>query len=173
MSVDGVQENPHHWSFDFWNDEIQKYAHDQLFTCDALFMGRVTYEAFAEAWSARAGADEYADRINAMPKYVASRTAQAPLTWNAHLVKGDVAEAFRKLKAEPGQNMLQFGTGELTLALLEHGLIDEIRLLVYPVAVGSGQRTLEKIEKMPLKLIESKTFATGVLALHYAPQKVT
>jgi len=171
MSVDGVEENPQNWSFDYWNDEIQKYAYDQLFASDALFMGRVTYEGFAEAWSSRAGADAFADRMNALPKYVTSRTAKEPLTWNASLVKGDIGEAFTKIKAELGQDVLQYGIGELTQTLIRHGLIDEIRLLVYPVVVGSGQRIFEKIDQTRLKLIETKTFATGVVALHYQPVK--
>lgn len=169
MTLNAVQENAQNWSFDYWNDEIQKYAYDQLFASDTLVMGRATYEAFAEAWSSRAGADEYADRINALPKYVASRTAKEPLTWNANLIKGDVAAEIAKVRQQPGQNILQFGIGELTHTLLRAGLIDEIRLLVYPVAIGGSGHILENIDKTPMKLIETKTFATGVVALHYQP----
>jgi dihydrofolate reductase len=169
MSLDGVKENPHHWSFDFWSDEIAQYAYAQLFATDALVMGRLTYEGFAEAWSARAGADEFADRINNMPKYVASRTAQAPLTWNATLIEGDAATAVAQLKQQPGLDILQYGYGELTHSLLQQGLVDELRLLVYPVVVGSGGRIFEKLDKTPLKLLESRSFATGVVALHYQP----
>jgi dihydrofolate reductase len=171
MSLDGVEENPQNWSFDYWNDEIGKYASDQLFASDALVMGRITYEAFAEAWSSRAGNnDPFTDRINAMPKYVASRTATEPLTWNSTLIKGDVADAIHKLKEQPGQDILQYGCGELTYTMIEAGLVDELRFLVYPVAVGSGGRIFEQVAKTPMKLLSTQAFATGVIAQHYQPQ---
>jgi dihydrofolate reductase len=172
MSLDAVQENPQNWSFDFWNDEIQKYAHDQLFASDTLIMGRETYKGFAEAWSSRAGADAFADRMNALPKYVASRTLKDPLTWNANLIKGDIAQEIAALKAQPGQVILQYGVGELTHTLMQAGLVDEIRLIIFPVAVGSGARVFEKIDKTPMKLIESKPLGRGVIALHYQPEKI-
>lgn len=170
VSSDGVQENPQDWSFDYFNDEIGKYVSEQLFASDALISGRVTYESFAESWSTRS--DEFADRINALPKYVASRTLKAPLTWNSTLIEGDVAETVAKLKAQPGMNILQYGAGELTRTLIQHGLVDELRLVMFPVVVGSGERFLEKIDKVGLKLLESKTFSTGVVALHYQPDGV-
>ena len=171
VSMDSVIDNPQDWVFDYVNDEFFNYARDQLFDCDALIMGRVTYEAFAEAWSARAGADEFVDRMNSLPKYVASRTLKEPLTWNASLIKGDIAKKVAKLKAQKGRNILQFGSGELTRTLLQHGLIDEFRLMVFPVAVGTGKRTFENIQKTPMKLLETKTFNTGVMILHYQPVK--
>jgi dihydrofolate reductase len=169
MTLNGVMENPQNWSFDYWSDELGAYVHDQLFTSDALIAGRVTYEAFAEAWSARAGADDFADRINSLPKYVASRTLKEPLTWNSTRIKGDVAAEIAKLKQQSGQNILQFGSGELTHTLMEHGLIDEIRLIVFPVAVGGGGHIFEKIDKSAMKLLETKIFGTGVIILHYQP----
>lgn len=169
VTLNGVEESPQNWSFDYWNDEIQQYASDQLFASDALIMGRATYESFAEAWSARAGADAFADRINSMPKYVASRTLKEPLTWNSTLMKGDIAGEVAKLKQQPGQNILQYGIGELTYTLMGHGLVDEIRLLVYPVAVGGSGHIFDTIEKSPMKLLEAKPFSTGVVALHYQP----
>lgn len=171
MSIDAVQENPQNWSFPYWNDEIAQYVHEQLFTSDALVMGRITYEGFSEAWSSRAGADDFADRINALPKYVASRTAQEPLTWNSSLIQGDVAQEIAKLKQQPGENILQYGSGELTHTMIEYGLVDEFRLLVFPVAVGSGGRIFEAINQTTMKLLETKSFSTGVVALHYQPQK--
>jgi dihydrofolate reductase len=136
-------------------------------------MGRLTYEGFAEAWSARAGSDVFADRMNALPKYVASRTLSEPLRWNANLIKGNVADEVAKLKAQPGQNILQYGCGELTHTLLEHGLVDELRLLVYPVTVGSGQRLLESFGKTKLNLLSATPFSTGVVAIHYQPVTVS
>src|SRR5690606_2866195 len=171
MSLDGVEDSPQNWSFDFWNDEIGKYASDLLFASDALVMGRATYEAFAEAWSSRAGADAFADRINAMPKYVASRTAKEPLTWNSTLIQGDVVDFIRKLKDQPGQDILQYGCGELTYTMVEAGLVDELRFLVYPVTVGTGARIFENVAKTPMKLLSTHTFSTGVIAQHYQPQE--
>jgi dihydrofolate reductase len=170
-SMDSVIENPQNWVFDYANDEFFNYAREQLFAADALIMGRVTYEGFAEAWSAQAGSNDFADQMNSLPKYVASRTLKGPLKWNANLIEGDVAEEIRKLKEQPGQNILQYGSGELTRTLLQHGLVDEFRILVYPVAVGGGQHIFENIEKFPMKLLEAKPFSTGVVALHYQPLK--
>lgn len=168
-SMDSVIENPQNWVFDYVNDEFFKYASDQLFATDMLIMGRVTYEGFAEAWSARAGADAFADRMNSLPKYVASRTWKGPLTWNANLIQGDVAKEVAKLKEGSGGTILQYGSGELTRTLLQHGLIDEFRVMVYPVAVGAGLRVFESIQQTPMKLLETKTFSTGVVILHYQP----
>jgi dihydrofolate reductase len=169
VSANGVMEDPQNWSFDYWSDELGAYVRDQLFASDAVIAGRVTYEAFAEAWSARAGADDFADRINSLPKFVASRTLKEPLTWNSTLIKGDVVAEIAKLKQQSGQNILQYGTGELTHTLMKHGLIDELRLIVFPVAVGTGGHIFDNIDQTPLKLLETKIFGTGVIALHYQP----
>jgi len=169
VSMDSVIENPQNWVFDYVNDEFFKYASDQLFAADMLIMGRVTYEGFAEAWPARAGADAFADRMNSLPKYVASRTWKGPLTWNANLIQEDVVKEVAMLKDGSGGSILQYGSGELTRTLLQHGLIDEFRMMVYPVAVGMGLRIFENIEQTPMKLLETKTFRTGVVILHYQP----
>ena len=168
-SLDGVIEDPQNWVFDYVNDEFFKYASDQLLATEALIMGRVTYEGFADAWSARAGADAFADRMNSLPKYVASRTLRGPLTWNANLIQGDVAKAVAKLKEGSGGHILQYGSGELTRTLLQHGLIDEFRVMAFPVAVGKGLRLFESIAQTPMKLLETQTFSTGVVILHYQP----
>ncbi|HEX2905556.1 MAG TPA: dihydrofolate reductase family protein [Phototrophicaceae bacterium] len=169
VTLNGVMENPHLWSFDYMNEEIMKYAYDQLFASDALIMGRQTYEGFAEAWSARAGADAFADRMNNLPKYVASRTLKAPLTWNAQLLQEDIVTAVSQLKQQPGQNLLQYGSGELTHTLIQKGLVDELRLLVYPVIMGSGKHIFEDLDKTALKLLDVKCFSSGVVAQHYQP----
>jgi dihydrofolate reductase len=170
MTLNGVEENPQNWAFDYVNEEFMTYARDQLFAADALIMGRITYEAFAEAWSSRAGADEYADRINALPKYVASRTVKDGLTWNSNLLGSDIVAEVTKLKQQPGADILQYGIGELTYTLLEHGLIDELRFMVFPVVVGKSGHIFDQIDRANLKLLESKTFSTGVMILHYQPQ---
>jgi dihydrofolate reductase len=171
VSMDMAIDNPQNFVFDYVNDEFFTYAREQLFESDALIMGRITYEAFAKAWSERAGADEFADRMNSLPKYVASRTLKEPLTWNANLIKGDVVKEVAKLKEQDGKNILQYGSGELTHTLLKAGLIDEFRLMVFPTAIGAGQRPFAEMEKVPMKLLESKTFNTGVVILHYQPLK--
>ncbi|MDX1992183.1 MAG: dihydrofolate reductase family protein [bacterium] len=173
VTLDGVMENPQDWSFPYWSDEIGRYAYEQLFSTEALLMGRATYEGFSQAWAERAGTDEFADRMNSLPKYVASTTLQ-DTTWNASVIQGDVAEAVKQLKQQPGQNILKYGGGQLLRTLMEHDLVDEHRLLVYPVVVGSGERIFDQAGltgMASLKLIETKPFSSGVVALHYAPAR--
>ena len=120
VTLDGSISDPQTWSPPYWDDEHAAYASKLLFAADALVLGRATYEGFAAAWPSRSG-DPYTDRINDMPKHVASRTLRET-TWNATVLEGDAAEAIAALKAEDGGDLLKFGTGELDRALLEHGL---------------------------------------------------
>jgi dihydrofolate reductase len=106
-----------------------------------------------------------------MPKFVASRTQKGPLQWNATLIKGDTAEEIGKLKQQPGKSLLQYGVGPLTHTMLEHGLVDELRVLVYPFAFGEGPRIFDHMGVQTLKLLDTKTFSSGVVALHYQPQR--
>jgi dihydrofolate reductase len=172
-SVDGGMggENADFWPqiFPFQSADVKKYLNELLFMPDALVMGQKTYEFFATVWPTRQGED--ADRINTMPKYVASRTLKEPLRWNATLIKGDVAEEIRKLKQEPGKSLLQYGVGELTHTMLKHGLVDELRILVYPFAFGEGPRMFDHMGINTLKLLDTRTFSSGVVALHYQPQQ--
>jgi dihydrofolate reductase len=168
MTLDGVIESPQDWSPRYWDDEHAAYARKLLFAADGLLLGRATYEAFAQAWPARSG-DEYTDRINAMPKFVASRTLQEA-TWNATIIRGDVAEEVERLKREPGQDILKFGTGELDRTLLANSLIDELHVWVFPVLVGKGQGLTDGIETTHLNLVETTTFASGIVVLTYAPK---
>lgn len=168
MSLDGVIENPM-WTMDYWNDEIAAFQTKDLLSADALLLGRETYEGFAEAWSARSG-DEFTDRMNSLPKHVASRTLQtAPTTWNATVIQGDAAEGIRQLKQQPGQNILKYGGGELLATLLQHNLLDELHVIVYPVVLGSGVRLFEDGSTAKFDLVETKPFSNGVLALVYKP----
>ncbi len=107
--------------------------------------------------------------MNSLPKYVASRTAAEPLEWNANLIEGDVAAAIASLKQQSGQDILQYGCGELTNTLIRAGLVDELRLLVYPVLINESRHLLDDLEKTTLNLLSSHTFSTGVVALHYQP----
>ena len=171
VSVDGAMggENMDFWKqvFQFHGADVQEYLNELLFMPEALLMGRRTYEGFAQVWPTRQGKD--ADRINSMPKYVASRTLKEPLQWNATLTKGNVPEELRKLKQEPGKGLLQYGVGELTHTMLEHGLVDELRVLVYPFAFGEGPRIFEHMGVNTLKLLDTRTFSSGVVALVYQP----
>ena len=171
VSIDGGMGGEHaeFWQqiFPFHSADVTEYLNDLLFMPDALLMGQKTYEFFAQVWPTRQGKD--ADRMNSMPKYVASRTLKEPLQWNTTLIKGDVAEEIRKLKQESGNNLLQYGVGELTHTMLEAGLVDEFRLLVFPFCFGEGPRIFEHMGVNTLKLLDTKTFSSGVVALHYQP----
>lgn len=167
VTLDGVISSPQEWSPPYWDEEHAAYARKLLFSADALLLGRATYEGFAEAWPARSG-DEYTDRINAMPKHVASRTL-TEATWNATIIDGDVAEGVAKLKEEPGESILKFGTGELDRTLLANGLIDELHLWVFPVLAGSGQRLIEDIGVTHLRLDDVTKFGSGIVVLTYSP----
>ena len=173
MSVDGAigGENTDFWKqvFLYHSPDVMAYLSDLLFIPDALLMGQKTYESFAKVWPTREGKD--ADRINSMPKYVASRTLKEPLTWNATLIKGDVVEALKKLKQEPGKGLLQYGVGELTHTMLQHGLVDEIRILVFPFTFGEGPRIFEQMGINTLKLLDTTTFSSGAVAHRYQPQE--
>jgi dihydrofolate reductase len=173
VSLDGILggDNEEFWKklFQFHSADIAEYLNKLLFTPGALLMGRKTYEGFARVWPTRSG--EMADKINSMPKYVASRTLREPLLWNAELMKGDVVQEIKKLKGQPGTTLLQYGVGELTHTMFEHGLVDELRILVFPFTFGEGQRISDHMGLNMLKLVETKMFSSGVVALHYEPQR--
>ena len=173
ISVDGAMggENADFWKqvFPYHSPDVVAYLNDLLFTPDALLMGQKTYESFAEVWPTREGED--ADRINTMPKYVASRRLKEPLRWNATLIQGDVVEAIKKLKEEPGNGLLQYGVGELTHTMIQHDLVDEFRILVFPFTFGEGPRIFERMGINNLKLSDTKTFSSGAVLLCYQPNR--
>jgi dihydrofolate reductase len=171
VSLDGVIENPV-WTFRFTGEEQQRFKYDELSAADALLLGRVTYEGFAGAWphmTEQAG--EYADMMNGYPKYVVSTTLEEPLGWNnSTLIKGDVAEEVSELKRQPGGDILVFGSGSLVNELMRLGFIDEYRLMVFPVVLGSGKRLFGNgMEETVLELVGTDTFSTGVVVLTYRP----
>ncbi len=177
LALDGVTEDPgpsgdfehRGWTVPYWNDELLKYQSDLLFASDALLLGRVTYEEFVAAWPSRSG-DPFTDRMNNLPKFVASKTLKGPLKWNATLLKGDVADEVAKLKKQSGQNLLLYGSGALVNALMPRNLIDVYRLMVYPLVLGSGERFFrDGGGKTTLALSDVKTTATGVAVLTYVP----
>jgi dihydrofolate reductase len=169
VSLDGVMDEPGTWSFPFFNDEAAKFKYDELFASDALLLGRVTYQGFAAAWPTMTDTGDFGERMNSMPKYVASRTLDT-VEWNASLIKGDVAEEVAKLKQQPGQDILVAGSGELVHTLMQHDLIDEYRLMLHPIVLGSGKRLFrEGSDTKTLRLVETKPFSSGVVVLTYHP----
>ena len=179
VSLDGIIEDPS-WTFQFSSEEQEKFKFDELAASDALLLGRVTYEGFAAAWPnmmeqysgpRRAELRQYADMMNGYPKYVVSTTLQEPLEWNnSTLIKGDVAEEITKLKEQPGKDISITGSPTLVRSLLQEDLLDELRLMVHPIVVGSGKRLFEdSSDQKALELVDSKVFSTGVLYLTYQP----
>ncbi|MBE7556273.1 MAG: dihydrofolate reductase [Anaerolineales bacterium] len=167
-TLNGVIENPHHWSLNYFDEEAGKFASEQLFAADALLLGRETYQGFAEAWPSRSG--DFADRINTMAKYVVSTTLTEPLAWtNSRLIKGNVIEEVSRLKQQPGQDILIYGTGRLANTLLQHGLIDEHRLWVIPVIWGSGKRIFEGMDTTTLELVDAQRLPSGTVILCHRP----
>jgi len=134
---------------------------------DAMLMGRKTYEGLAAYWAPLEG--EWADLLNPLPKYVASRTLRGPLEWNATLIEGDVAEAVSNLKQKLEGDLFLTGSGELARHLLERGVIDELVFWIHPATAGSGASPFEADSKVSLKLLETTAFDSGVVLLRYAP----
>jgi dihydrofolate reductase len=171
VTLDGVMEDPA-WSAPYWSDEAQRFAHDQLFGSDALLLGRRTYELFAASWPTREWIEregDFAERMNGLPKFVASTSLEEPLEWqNSSLLKGDVAEEVRKLKDEAGQDILMYSSVELMHTLMQDDLIDEYRIWVHPLVLGSGGRLFKDgIDKVELKLADTTTLPNGVVVLAY------
>jgi dihydrofolate reductase len=177
VSLDGVVEDPGGsedfkyggWSFEFdRGDEGNEFKLDETRASAALLLGRVTYEGFAEAWPSREG--EFADLFNTMPKYVVSSTLTAPEWANSTVVGGaDLVEAVSKLKREADGDVVVHGSVQLAQALIEHDLVDELRLMVFPVVLGTGKRLFgDPGEKKTLRLVDSKVVGDGVVILTYA-----
>jgi dihydrofolate reductase len=177
LSLDGVVEDPgpagdyqhRGWTVPYWNDEIAKWQTDQLFASQALLLGRTTYEEFAASWPLRSG-DPFTDRMNSLPKYVASTTLQEPLEWNSTLLEGDIADAVARLKEEPGDDLLIYGSGALVDTLMPHKLIDEYRFMIYPLVLGSGARFFrDERDKQTLTLKRTEMSSSGVTMLVCEP----
>ena len=170
ISVDGVIEDPggaedyRHggWAFEFDRGEDgDKFKLDETMNSAALLLGRTTYKGFADAWPSREG--EFADKFNNMPKYVVSSTLKDPEWTNTTVLGGDLAESVAKLRDEVDGDIVVHGSAQLTQGLIEDGLVDELRLMVFPVVLGSGKRLFaETGDKRPLKLKDSKTVGDGV-----------
>jgi dihydrofolate reductase len=169
ISLDGVIESPEKWHFDYMDDEMGQAIGESFASSDALLMGRVLYEEWAAYWPSSTD-QPIADIMNNVPKYVVSKTLDAVDWNNSTLLKGDVAGEIATLKEQPGKNIGMSGSATLAEWLLHEGLLDELRLMVHPVVVGGGRRLFsDGMPKKGLELVDSKTYATGVLDLTFRP----
>ena len=168
LTLDGVMEAPNEWSFQFWSDEAARYKFDELFSSDALLLGRVTYQGFAAAWPSVKDEAGFADRMNGLPKYVVSTTLEKAEWNNSTIIKENVVDEVRSLKEQPAQDILVAGSADLVSALMAHNLIDEYKFMVHPVIVGRGKRLFS--DKAVMKLVDTKTFGTGIIVLTYQPR---
>jgi dihydrofolate reductase len=157
------------WIFKFRDDQDPKYKLDELFASDALLLGRVTYEIFASYWPKAKDAVGFADKMNNMPKHVVSTTLKKVDWNNSRLIKANVGEEVKNLKQQRGKDILVYGSAKLVNTLLQHDLVDELRLMLYPIVLGSGKRLFnDKAESMKmLKLADSKIFPSGIVLLSY------
>ena len=172
LSLDGVMESPDKWHFPYFNEEMGQAIGEGFAAADAMLMGRVNYEEWAAFWPGQDPQENpMAAQMNAMQKYVVSTTLEEPLGWqNSTLIGENVAEEIASLKQKEGGDIVISGSGALVRSLLQYGLLDELKLMIHPVVVGGGKRLFEdESEHKALKLVDSKTFATGVVYLTYRP----
>ncbi|MEU8773343.1 dihydrofolate reductase family protein [Streptomyces sp. NPDC048606] len=179
VSLDGDTERIDQWSFEYWSDDLERYAHRLLFAADALLMGRETYVNFAAAWSERAGADAFADRMNEIAKYVVSDTLEGGDWGDTTIIPRDrAAEEIARLKERPGGDILLYGFGPVAENLLTHDLLDEVHFWVHPVIAGTGagggagttgaQGSLRRLRHTGTTPMDS-----GVVVLTYEPAAPT
>jgi dihydrofolate reductase len=172
VSLDGCIDEPR-WTFQFdRGPDGDKFKWDELFGCDALLLGRVTYQGFAQAWP-HMGGDEFGQRMNTIRKYVVSGTlAEGDATWgDTTIIRGDIPAEIAKLRAGAGGNLLVEGSGQLVRELARHGLVDEYRLMVFPIILGGKMRMFPDAVSAPgtLELTSSKVLDSGILLLTYEP----
>jgi dihydrofolate reductase len=177
VSLDGVMEAPgggedfEHagWTFEIdRGEEGNKFKLDETMSSDALLLGRVTYEGFAAAWPSREDDEGFADKFNSMPKHVVSSTLSDPDWNNSSVLDGDIAREVPKLKERYDGDIVVHGSAQLVQALIEQDLVDELRLMVFPVVLGSGKRLFDATsDKKPLQLVDSKVVGDGVVVLSY------
>jgi dihydrofolate reductase len=159
------------WTLPYWHDDIGKTFFELMQGCDAFLLGRRTYVTHAEAFEPLPAGDFFGDLMNAPKKYVVSTTLQQPIWRDTTIIRDNVIESVRALKAEPGGNILTDGSSQLVHALLEHGLVDELHLLVYPITLGSGKRVLPNGVNAAFELKSATPYPTGVVGLHYAARR--
>jgi dihydrofolate reductase len=177
VTIDGVMEDPGGsdasatggWSNEFWDQDLDRLQSEVLFASDALLLGRVTYERFAAAWpDMEHEQGPFAEKMNAMPKYVASRSLM-DLTWNAKLIEGDIVEAVGRLKQDSGQKLLLYGSASPLRVLMDEDLVDRCRLMIHPTVLGSGAPLFSGVLRKTLRLVGTTTTSKGVVVLDYEP----
>jgi dihydrofolate reductase len=170
VSLDGIFDEPGNWSFPYFNEEAMQFKSDELATADAQLLGRRTYEGFAKAWPTMEGTGDFGVKFNSMPKYVVTSTLKK-LDWSgSRPITGDVAAEVRRLKAEPGQDLLLQGSGMLFNFLLRDNVIDVYKLMVHPLVIGHGTHLFQDGDDLrKLKLVDSKRFATGIVTMELVP----
>ena len=167
-SLDGVVQSPDQWHFPYFDEQMGEAVNAGFASSDALLMGGTLYREWSQFWPA--STDDFADIMNGITKYVVSRTLDRADWSNTTLIRGDVAEEIRALKAQPGKDIAMSGSATLVRWLLAEGLLDELHLLVHPLVVGPGARLFpDGTAKQPLQLADSTTFGSGVLHLTYRP----
>jgi dihydrofolate reductase len=166
VSLDGIFDEPGEWSSPYFNDEAMHFKSDELATADAQLLGRKTYEGFARAWPTMEGTGEFGVKFNSMPKYVVTSTLDK-LEWTgSRPIKGDFIGEIRKLKEQPGQDLLLQGSGMLFNALLRENLIDVYRLMVHPVVIGHGNHLFGRTDDhLQLKVTDAKHLQTGIVII--------
>jgi dihydrofolate reductase len=184
MSLDGVVQAPGGkdedrdggfahggWTIPYWHDDIGVAFFQAMQTVDSLLLGRRTYETHAGAFEPRAPGDPFGDLMNAPKKYVVSRTLKKPIWRNTTIIRDDPVEAVRSLKAQPGKDIMSDGSSQLIPVLLQHDLVDELHLTLYPLTLGGGKRILPQGLHRSFRLLSAKPYPTGVVGLHYARQE--
>ncbi|MFE3448136.1 dihydrofolate reductase family protein [Nonomuraea sp. NPDC059194] len=170
VSVDGVMQAPEDWHFPYYDERMAEVVAEQFHQSDILLLGRTTYQVFAGSWPEHGSEVPLADRINTMPKLVASTTLNTVAWQNSTLISGTVADELTKLKQQPGRNITIAGSPTLVRSLLHDDVLDELQLLVHPVVLGHGRRLFEEDDlNKSLRLAGSEVFRTGVVHLTYQP----
>jgi dihydrofolate reductase len=158
------------WTMPYWHDDIGKTFFAFMQEADALLLGRRTYVTHAQAFEPMPAGDPFGDVMNAPAKYVVSKTLEKPMWRNTTIIRDNVVEAVRKLKAQPGKNILTDGSSQLVQALLSADLVDEVHLLLYPLSLGGGKRLFPAGKHLQFTLKETHPYPSGVVGLHYVRQ---
>ncbi len=171
VSLDGVMDAPDTWAFDLWDEEQGRWALEELLAVDALLLGRKTYEGFVGYWPSASDEDGLAERMNGIPKFVASRSLQT-VGWNATLIAGDVAAEVSRLTRETNHDLLLFASADLLQTVMQHDLVDEYRLRVAPVIVGRGKHLFGvDAPRTSLRTVNVQTSTSGVVVLTLRPER--
>ena len=170
MTLDGFVEGPNHdisWHLDVWGEELEKLSIEQGKSAGGLMFGRVTHDLMAGYWPNEKG--EIADFMNALPKYVFSRTLKTSGWNNTQMFGGDVPGTVARLKRDNARDIFLFGSADLAASLIPHGLIDEFRIAVNPILLGGGSPLFKPGKRVKLQLIDSRPLSTGIVILRYQP----